>query len=123
MDKIGSKIRKVRELKGYSQEYVAELLGLSQNNYSNIETGRTKLTLNRLDDISKILNIDPIDLLKFDETLVFNNCNYGNIGINNNSIFNNESEDAKKRVNTTLEQLTSLIKHIEVLILDLNKKK
>lgn len=45
---IGSKIRALRILKGFTQEAFAERLGLSQNSYSKIELGKTRLNLERL---------------------------------------------------------------------------
>lgn len=71
---IGNKIRKVRELKGFSQEYMANHLGITQRAYSKVETQETKLSWDRITDISKILQIEPVDLISFDDSLIFNNC-------------------------------------------------
>ena len=77
------KIKQIRELKNITQEHIASELGLSTRAYSKIESGETQLTINRLNEISRILNIDPIELLGFDDRQVFNNCKQeGNIGIN-----------------------------------------
>ena len=78
------KIKQIRELKNVSQEFVANKLGLSIRAYSKIETGETQLTINRLNEISEALGVDPIEVLGFDERQVFNNCkqegNYNTIG-------------------------------------------
>ena len=77
------KIKQIRELKNITQEYIATQLGLSIRAYSKIETGETQLTINRLNEISKALGIDPIEVLGFDDKQVFNNCKQdGYIGIN-----------------------------------------
>ncbi len=47
------KLRKLRIEKGYSQEYMAAKLGLSQSAYSKIERGKTKLTIERLERLSE----------------------------------------------------------------------
>ena len=73
---VGQKIRKIRELKGFSQDYVAQKLNLTQKAYSNIEAGKTKLDFDRLEDISKILEIEPMNVLAFDEQILFNNNNH-----------------------------------------------
>ncbi|MCK6649034.1 MAG: helix-turn-helix transcriptional regulator [Bacteroidia bacterium] len=87
--KLGLKIKKVRELKGYSQEYISTQLGITQNSYSKIERGETKLNVNKLMDICKILEIDINTLLNFDEKMIFNNCTQsGNFGENNTFVFN-----------------------------------
>ena len=49
------KIKKYRELKNYTQDYMAEKLDISQNTYSKIENGGIKLTVHRLKQISDIL--------------------------------------------------------------------
>lgn len=72
---IGEKIRKLRNLRGYNEEYLAKKLGMSQNNYSKIELGKVKITLDRIEEIAQVLEIDPIKLIEFDDTLVFNNNN------------------------------------------------
>jgi transcriptional regulator with XRE-family HTH domain len=77
------KIKQIRELKNITQEHVANELGLSIRAYSKIETGETQLTINRLNEISRILGIDPIEVLGFDDKKVFNiNHSQGNNGIN-----------------------------------------
>ena len=68
------KLKQIRELKNLSQEYIANQLGLSVRAYSKIETGETQLTINRLNEISRIMGVDPIEVLGFDEKQVFNNC-------------------------------------------------
>jgi len=60
---VSSNIRKVREYKNYTQEYLAAKLGISQNAYSKIELNYSKLTLDRLFRIADILEIDIVQLL------------------------------------------------------------
>lgn len=45
---VAANIRKTREFRNYTQEYLAAKLGISQNAYSKIELGYTKITLERL---------------------------------------------------------------------------
>jgi transcriptional regulator with XRE-family HTH domain len=49
------KIRKLRESKDFSQEYMADQLGMSQGNYAKIESGKIKLGTVRLKKIAAIL--------------------------------------------------------------------
>ena len=67
-------IRKIRGLRDYSQEYMGKKLGISARGYGGIETGETPLTLERLEKIAEILEVSPLQLLAFDEKLIFNNC-------------------------------------------------
>ncbi|MEI2710411.1 MAG: helix-turn-helix transcriptional regulator [Chitinophagaceae bacterium] len=59
-------LNNTRELRNYSQEYVAKKMGISQNAYSKIENNITQLTVNHLKSISSTLDIPIIDLLKDD---------------------------------------------------------
>ena len=51
MDKnatIGDKIKFIRELRGYKQDFIATQLGISQNGYGKIERGETDVPYSRL---------------------------------------------------------------------------
>lgn len=75
MEHIGEKIRKIRYLKGLSQEYLATKCGISQNSLSKIELGETKLSIERLTQIANILELTPEEILTFDDKIIFNNNN------------------------------------------------
>ena len=62
----GGIIRKNRELRNYTQEYVAKKMGISQNAFSKIENGYTQLTVNHLKELSRVLEVSILDLLKDD---------------------------------------------------------
>lgn len=57
------KIRHLRRKKEYSQEYMAAHLDISQNAYSKLETGKIAITVDRLCEVARILDIAPADLL------------------------------------------------------------
>ena len=60
---VAENIRKVREYRNYTQEYLAAKLCISQNAYSKIELGYTKITVDRLLHIAEILETDPYQLI------------------------------------------------------------
>ncbi|WP_412469146.1 helix-turn-helix domain-containing protein [Pedobacter sp. KLB.chiD] len=60
---VALNIRKIREYRYYTQEYLAVKLNISQNAYSKIELGYTKLTVERLFEIAVILNVGVAHLL------------------------------------------------------------
>jgi len=60
---VASNIRKIREFRDYTQEYLAMKLGISQNAYSKIELAYTRITLERLIQIAQILEVDSVDLI------------------------------------------------------------
>lgn len=63
---VAINIRKIRESKDYTQDYLAIKLAISQNAYSKIELGYTKITVERLFQIAQILEVDPIYLINAD---------------------------------------------------------
>ncbi len=72
--KVGVKIRKIMELKGYSQAYMAGVLNISQAAYSNMKKNEN-IGMEKIAAIATIFNMDPLQLLSFDENHVFNNNN------------------------------------------------
>lgn len=66
MKAVAGNIRKVREYKNYTQDYLAAKLGISQNAYSKIELSYSKITLDRLFHIALILEVEVNQLLNFD---------------------------------------------------------
>lgn len=55
-------LRKARQKLGYSQEYIAIELGISQKAYSNLENGKTKLRGDTLLKLSEIFNVMPFEI-------------------------------------------------------------
>ena len=62
----GHIIKHYREVKNYSQKYVASKLGISQNAYSKIENNLTQLTVHHIKELSKILEVPITDFLRDD---------------------------------------------------------
>ena len=76
-DQLRQNIRDLREDKHLTQATMAEKLNLSETGYAKIERGETKLTLERVQQIAKILAVNWVELLPFgdDGVLIFNNSN------------------------------------------------
>lgn len=62
---VAGNIKKVRKIKSLTQDYLATKLNISQNAYSKIELGHSKLTVERLFQISAILDVQIMQLLNF----------------------------------------------------------
>jgi len=62
VNKIGIKIRKLRENRGISQSRMATDLDMSQSYYCKIEKDDSKLSVNQLFEICEILSINPISI-------------------------------------------------------------
>lgn len=57
------KITELRKQKKLSQVETAELLGISQNAYSRIERGETRLTIDRIKQIATLFKVPYIELI------------------------------------------------------------
>lgn len=101
---FGDKIRKVREIKGFSQEFMSEKLNLSQRAYSKIEREEIKLDWQRINEIAAILELDPIDLVTFDDSLIFHNCSQSGKA---NTIYNQFPAELKEQYEKRIGQLES----------------
>ncbi len=112
---IGTKIKKIRELRNFTQEYMAEQLGLSQAGYGNIERDDTDVTLSRLTQIAKVLKVSLQELLGFDEKTIFSGVvnNHATGGLNG-VIFNSDTfERERKLYENQIESLKEEIKHLK----------
>jgi transcriptional regulator with XRE-family HTH domain len=103
-------IKSIRERKNLTQEYMAQELGISQNSYSNIENGGVKLTIERLLEISKVLEVTAEELLANEsQTYNFHNSNiekfYGYI--------ETLHEDNRELIQTTIKVLTDQVEYLQ----------
>lgn len=65
-------IKKIRELKNLTREYVADELKMSTSGYGKIERGEVDLTVSKLVKIAKVLNVTIEFIFKFDVSNFFN---------------------------------------------------
>ena len=63
---VGANIRTFRHQRGWSQEDVANRLGISIPAFSKIETGVTDINLSRLEQIANIYEVNVVNLLSLD---------------------------------------------------------
>ncbi len=108
--KIGYKIRMLRELLGYSQDYMSIELKISQTTYSRIENDCTKIDLNKLICITNILGVDLLSLLQFDESNIDSFVNNGSKQQNNSlSLKNKFNEDRIMQLEKRVDLIHKII--------------
>jgi len=108
--KIGDNLRKIREIKGIKQESVAKQLGITTNGYGKIERGESAINIDRLEQIATILGISAMDIMQFDESIIFNINTMSNSAPN--GIVNNYSLTTEER-DLLLAQIKSLNEVVE----------
>lgn len=63
MSSIGKNIRQLRQKNGWSQGEVAKRLNISIPAFSKIETGVTDINFSRLDQIARLFEISPLEVI------------------------------------------------------------
>lgn len=96
-----------RVIKGLSQENIASELGISIGAYSNIERGKSEVTVSRLYDLAKILKVSIMEFLPMEgmekvEISATKNYPY----INEQELL--ELNDLKAEVNLLKKEVVSL---------------
>ena len=59
---LGGRIKALRTAKNYTQEQVAEQLGISRQKYARIENGSNSITLDILAKVAKMLGVTVADI-------------------------------------------------------------
>jgi transcriptional regulator with XRE-family HTH domain len=97
---IGHKIKKIRELKGFTQEDMADKLGMSVQGYGKLERDEADIPFSRLEQIAKAFHLKVEDVTSFDEKFVFNNyaSNQANQGYIVNYVNEKERELYEKNI-------------------------
>ena len=63
MDKIHENIRRVRVRKGYSQDEMADLMGIERSTYSNFELGKTMLFSKNMTRFAEVVGMTEEEIL------------------------------------------------------------
>ncbi|MEO8255373.1 MAG: helix-turn-helix transcriptional regulator [Flavobacterium sp.] len=64
-------IKKIRELKNLTREFVADELRMSTSGYGKIERGEVDLTVSKLKKIADVLDVSVEFIFKFDISFLF----------------------------------------------------
>ena len=70
---MNSKLKKIREEKGYTSDYISKELNISKAFYSQIENGKRRLSYDMAVNISKLFNMKPDELFYDDHKKVLKN--------------------------------------------------
>jgi transcriptional regulator with XRE-family HTH domain len=89
---VGKNIRTLRHQRGWSQEDIANRLGISIPAFSKIETGVTDINLSRLEQIANIFEITVAQILSVEEGEV--DLTPSNLSIAQKKLGDRESEIA-----------------------------
>ena len=105
---ITQRIREMRERENWTQDYMAEQLGMSENGYAKIERGESNLSLKRLQQIADIFEVESAELLK--RTMV---CFVNENGSNSNNYCSKVGDES---LQFEIEKLKLMLNHKEEML-------
>lgn len=90
---LGLKVRRLREMRNYTQSYMADMLSVAQSKYSDLESGKKQISDAFLEEIATILEVHTDVIRNYSDQVVFQNCPQSGY-YNTNNINSLESFDA-----------------------------
>lgn len=114
-------IKKIREDKGLSQEYMAMKLGISQSTYTKVERGEVNLYVDRLLKIIKIFDVGLAKIFDEDKQNMFTVNSYDSSSNTNLQVVENMYNDNKDVVNKLQNVFEEENKHLKEEIAFLRK--
>ncbi|MFO0322465.1 MAG: helix-turn-helix domain-containing protein [Bacteroidota bacterium] len=103
---LGSKIRMLRELKGISQDSLARSLGLSQQAFQKIESGQTKIDIEKAELVATELGMELETLINFNPANYLYQCSQSGVFNTNQNHYN--AEHIETIIKTKEELITAL---------------
>jgi transcriptional regulator with XRE-family HTH domain len=81
--KLGTKIKQLREMRGFSQQVVADHLQMTQANYHKLESDKSEIRLDYIEKLAEFYKVPITDFLSTDRHVfnIQNNSNNHNVGI------------------------------------------
>ena len=121
MNNISLNIRKLREKRGFTQEYMAAKLDVAQASYARMENGETKITIERLGKIAELLETDISELFDSSKVTIqnqnvegtYSNGYVENLHIENKEMHEKLIEQYEQRLKDKDEQIALLKKMLE----------
>lgn len=105
-EQLGNKLRILREVHNYTQEYVANVLDIAPNTYGLMEKGETKFNLERLERLAGLYNMDLVDLLQMNERTVIHSITHSQGICSSQVTINNPmTEEERKMYQQTIARL------------------
>ena len=113
---ITNRIKQLRTALGYSQEYIAAMLKITQQAYSNIESNPEKASLARLKKLAELLRVDLFTLIGEDKSLIQTNVNQKGGQAATQMVFHQENQTDKNVYERYIEELKNQNDYLKSLI-------
>ena len=80
--KLGTRIKQLREIRGFSQQVVADHLGMTQANYHKLESDKSHIRLEYLEQLAEFYKVSLAELIATERSAVhIENNSYNHNGV------------------------------------------
>jgi transcriptional regulator with XRE-family HTH domain len=117
LKQIGLRLKSYRELKGFSQDYMASKLNISSSAYSRIERNEVNLTLGKLFLLAEVLNVSLEQIIFGDD-----HKTEAMLAEENASDYQLKLIESSKLLKAYLDQIDMLKEQVDYLKAIINKK-
>lgn len=123
----GAKIKAFRMMRGFSQDYMADRLEVTQATYSKIEGNKQKATPEQLDKIARELGVTIADITSNEPIVILNQAsNQGTQGIGHIEHFYADQKELYQKLISSkddeINDLKEVIQSLKDVIASLTKK-
>jgi transcriptional regulator with XRE-family HTH domain len=121
-DMIGTKIKRIREMRGITQEEIAEELNLTAQAYGRMERGETSISAERLGKIAEKLGVNTDEIMRYDENkfIISGNSNNGEAS-ESNLQFNLNIYERDQTIEVLKDTITNQQEQIKFLQIQVEK--
>ena len=124
MQNLGKKLLQHRNKHSYSQEEVADKLGISQSNYSRIESDKFPISAELLPKLAQLYGISVTELVLPEATEYMNQSTYKDNAFSSYLVYQESQKQSDQVIEAQKETISSkdiLIKSLQETIADLRK--
>lgn len=120
-EKLGNKLRMLREVNNYTQEYVASVLDIAPNTYSLLEKGQATFSIERIEKLAQLYKLDVSDFLRLSDQTIIHHITHSNgicsenVNIHHNGLEADERQMYKDTIARLEEQNNKLMNLIDKL--------
>ncbi len=111
-EKVAKRIKKLRELRGFSQEDIADRLNISRSAYERMENGKSQSWATHLANLADVFEVSPEYFVKEDTQVQNNESQEGGLSLQNNGTINTINYLSEKLI----EQYEKRIEYLERLL-------
>jgi transcriptional regulator with XRE-family HTH domain len=108
-----SMYRKIRDIKAFD---IANRLGMKEAAYTKYERGETQITIEFVQKVAEVLNIDPLQILTVSPNTILENISNSSIAIQDHSTFQTSNEQQAQMMLKLMESVTVLNERLVTLL-------